>query len=86
MSVAAPLRCNVTVCSSPCLTSLIPETDPVSLTSALLVSGSMTVLSAAVPDVSNRTVLETVAGMNDSSALPDAVIVSPTPKIVLCGA
>ena len=62
------------------------ETEPVSLTVTFLVSGSITVFSAAVPDVSKRTVLSTVAGTNDSSALPDAVIVSPTPNIVLCGA
>ena len=62
------------------------DTEPVSLTVTFLVSGSITVLSAAVPDISKRTVLSTVAGTNDSSALPDAVIVSPTPNIVLCGA
>ena len=50
---------------------------------ALLVSGSIAVFSAPVPDISNRTVLITVAGTNASAALPDAVIVSPTPKIVL---
>ena len=76
----------MTVPSSPCLTSLISDTEPVSLTSALSVSGSMVVLSRLSPDISNRTVLMTVAGTNASVAEPDAVIVSPTPKIVLCGA
>ena len=67
-------------------TIAIPDTEPEGLMRALLVLGSITVFSAAVPDISNRTVLSTVAGTNASSALPDAVIVSPTPKIVLCGA
>mgnify|MGYP006213644597 CR=1 FL=1 len=62
------------------------DTEPVSLTVTFLVSESVTLLSAAVPDISKRTVLSTVAGTNDSSALPDAVIVSPTPNTVLCGA
>ena len=62
------------------------DTEPEGLISAFLVSGSMAVLSAPVPDTSKRTVLTSIAGMNDSFALPDAVIVSPTPKTVLCGA
>ena len=84
-SVAPPLTSNSTVLAPTPRVSLIPETEPVSLIVTFLVDGGMTVLSAPVPDVSNRTVLTTVAGTNDSSALPDAVIVSPTPKTVLCG-
>ena len=84
--VTPPPISNSTVLAPTPRPSLIPDTEPVSLTSAVDASDSLDLISPAVPDVSKRTVLSTVAGINDSSALPDAVIVSPTPKTVLCGA
>ena len=67
-------------------TIAIPDTEPEGLSRALSVVGNIFLLSAPVPEISKRTVLSTVAGTNASFALPDAVILSPTPKIVLCGA
>ena len=77
---------NSTVLAPTPRVSLIPETEPDGLISAVEAAVSTDLTSPPVPDISNRTVLITVAGTNASSALPDAVIVSPTPKIVLCGA
>ena len=62
------------------------DTEPEGLIRAFLVGGIETAASEPVPDISKRTVLMIPAGTNASFALPDAVIVSPTPNIVLCGA
>ena len=87
-SVAAPevLKRTVLDLSPLPVTIAIPDTEPEGLSRAFLVVGSIFLHSAPSPEIPKRTVLSTVAGTNASSALPDAVILSPTPKIVLCGA
>ena len=66
--------------------SLIPETEPDGLISAVEAVVSTDLTSPPVPDTSKRTVLTSIAGMNDSSALPDRATSPSRPKIVLCGA
>ena len=82
-SVAAPevLKRTVLDLSPLPVTIAIPETEPVSLTRAFLVSGSKTLLSAPVPEISKRTVLSTVAGTNASSALPDMATSPSRPRL-----
>ena len=86
--VAPPLTSNSTVLDlSPLpLTRLISDTDPVSLNNALESGVCQTTFSVLSPSTSNSTVRSGVSATNDTSALPDAVMVSPTPNIVLCGA